>query len=134
GDPWVKTYGATAWIGYVQQPAFYLTNAYQGGLQQHFTGNGIVAVIDTGVDSGNPILAPVLVPGYDFTRNVPGYASDLADINQSIASILEQSTASILEVAPRRAAQPVHCGYPRAIDRIDLEEQASAELFRPRND
>ena len=38
GDPWVKTYGATAWIGYVQQPAFYLTNAYQGGLTSPGTG------------------------------------------------------------------------------------------------
>jgi subtilisin family serine protease len=39
----------------------------------------------------------VLVPGYDFTRNIAGYASDLADINQSTAAILEQSTAAILE-------------------------------------
>jgi subtilisin family serine protease len=89
-------YGTHAWVGYVQQPAVYLTNAATAQ-QQHYTGTGVVAVIDTGVDPNNPILAPVLVPGYDFTRNVAGYASDLADINQSTAAILEQSTAAILE-------------------------------------
>jgi subtilisin family serine protease len=92
----VQLYGTTAWVGYVQQPAMYATNA-STAVQQKATGSGIVAVIDTGIDSRNPILAPVLVPGYDFTRNVAGYASDLADINQSTAAILEQSTAAILE-------------------------------------
>lgn len=92
----VQLYGTGAWVGYVQQPAVYATNA-STVLQQKATGSGIVAVIDTGVDSQNPILAPVVVPGYDFTRNVPGYASDLADINQSAAAILEQSAAAILE-------------------------------------
>ena len=93
----VQLYGTTAWTGYVQQPAMYATNAYTI-LQQNSTGSGIVvAIIDTGIDSHNPILASALVPGYDFTRNIPGYASDLADINQSTAAILEQSTAAILE-------------------------------------
>jgi subtilisin family serine protease len=93
----IRLYGPTAWVGYVQQPAMYRTNAYTI-VQQNATGSGIVvAVIDTGIDSQNPILAPVLVPGYDFTRNISGYASDLADINQSTAAILEQSTAAILE-------------------------------------
>jgi subtilisin family serine protease len=92
----VQLYGATAWVGYVQQQAMYVTNAYNI-VQQNTTGAGvIVAVIDTGIDSKNPILAPVLVPGYDFTRNTPGYASDLADINQSTAAILEQSTNTSL--------------------------------------
>ena len=92
----VQLYGATAWVGYVQQPAMYLTNAY-AIVQGSTTGTGImVAEIDTGIDSQNPILAPVLVPGYDFTRNVAGYASDLADINQSAAAILEQSTVASL--------------------------------------
>jgi subtilisin family serine protease len=92
----VELYGTTAWVGYVQQPAMYATNATN--LDQNAAGSGvIVAVIDTGIDSQNPILAPALAPGYDFTRNVAGYASDLADINQSTAAILEQSTAAILE-------------------------------------
>lgn len=53
-----------------------------------------MAVIDTGIDPKNPILAPVLVSGYDFIRNVEGYASDLADINQSTAAILDQPPPS----------------------------------------
>ncbi len=97
-DPnWTKYYGTRAWIGYVQQPAFYSINATTPIITQHFTGKGIIAVIDTGVDAQNPILAPVVINGYDFTRNSAGAATDLADINQSTASILEQSTASILE-------------------------------------
>jgi subtilisin family serine protease len=92
----VQLYGTSAWEGYVQQPAMFSTNA-STIIQHNATGSGIVAVIDTGIDPQNPILAPVLVPGYDFTRNVAGYASDLADLNQSTAAILEQSTAAILE-------------------------------------
>lgn len=92
----VQLYGPSAWVGYVQQPAMYATNAFTI-VQQKATGSGVVAVIDTGIDSQNPLLAPVLIPGYDFTRNVAGYASDVADINQSTAAILEQSTAAILE-------------------------------------
>lgn len=90
----VQLYGTSAWVGYVQQPAVYSTNAADA--VGHVTGNGIVAVIDTGIDAGNPILAPVLVPGYDFTRNVPGIPDDLGDIDQSTAHILHQSTAHIM--------------------------------------
>ena len=93
----VQLYGTTAWVGYVQQPSMYATNA-SVIIQPSASGSGIVvAVIDTGIDAQNPILAPVLVPGYDFTRGVAGYASDLPDIDQSTAAILEQSTAAILD-------------------------------------
>ena len=93
----VQLYGPTAWLGYVQQPAMYATNA-PSIIQPNASGSGIVvAVIDTGIDSQNPILTPALVPGYDFIHHVAGYASDLGDINQSTAAILEQSTAALLE-------------------------------------
>jgi subtilisin family serine protease len=94
---WTAAYGNRAWIGYVQQPALYAINGDAVIIQQKTTGTGIIAVIDTGVDAQNPILAPVVINGYDFIRNSAGAATDLADINQSTASILEQSTASILE-------------------------------------
>ena len=45
------------------------------------SGTGIVAVIDTGVDVNHPVLYPVLLPGYDFTRNQPG-ASEWLDVPQ----------------------------------------------------
>src|SRR5437870_13007884 len=61
------------------------------------TGAGIVAVIDSGVDANHPVLKASLVPGFDFTRNLPGIPSEFADLGQSTASILDQSTASILD-------------------------------------
>jgi subtilisin family serine protease len=75
-----------------------------------------VAVIDTGVDTSHPVLYPVLLPGYDFTRNQPG-ASEWLDVptlpngpvgdgeqeqqpvivQQSTAAVLDQSTAAVLD-------------------------------------
>ena len=37
-----------------------------------------------------------MVPGYDFTRNTPGF-SELADLNPSVAAQLQQSSTSILD-------------------------------------
>ena len=91
----IKLYGPTAWIGYVQQPAMTVINAPAG--QRRSTGAGIVAIIDSGVDPKHPVLSSVLVPGYDFTRDLPGMASELADLSQSTAAVLEQSTAAVLE-------------------------------------
>ena len=93
-DKLVRLYGASAWVGYVQQPAVYSTNAADG--LGHVTGNGIVAVIDTGIDSSNPILAPVLVPGYDFIQNLSGFPDDLGDIDQSSGHIMHQSSGHIM--------------------------------------
>jgi subtilisin family serine protease len=116
----VQLYGTSAWLGYVQQPAMYATNA-STIIQPNTSGAGIVvAVIDTGIDSQNPILASALVPGYDFTRNAAGYASDLADINQSTAAILEQSTATSLA-----SFQVVHLNQSTAA----ILEQSTAAIL-----
>lgn len=95
GDPFVKLYGRQVWLGYVQQPAMYSTNA-ANTVAHNVTGSGIVAVIDTGVDPTSAVLGPVLVPGYDFVNDVEGVASENGDIDQSTAHILHQSTAHIL--------------------------------------
>ena len=44
------------------------------------TGAGVVAVIDTGVDPNHPVLKPVLLTGYDFTRNRTG-ADETLDVS-----------------------------------------------------
>jgi subtilisin family serine protease len=112
----VNYFGSVVTHGYAAQPAgqiIRLTDAQKGfGV----SGTGIVAVIDTGVDVNHPVLVPVLLPGYDFTRNQPG-ASEWLDmpqsqtgtqsgtgaVQQSSAAILEQSSAAILEGQPGAA-------------------------------
>src|SRR5207302_7710401 len=48
----------------------------------------VVAVIDTGVDPSQPVLAGVLTDGYDFTRNRDG-GSEMADVNQSTVAAVD---------------------------------------------
>jgi len=89
-------FGSQVRSGYIQQTGTSLIQLAQ--TQQQFpSGDNIVAVIDTGVDPSHPALASVLVPGYDFVHNVAGYASELADLNQSTVAILDQSTVAILD-------------------------------------
>jgi len=86
------------------------------------SGTGIVAVIDTGVDTTHPVLQPVLLPGYDFTRNQPG-ASEWLDVpqlqngetsnssadqgpvlvQQSSVAVLDQSSVAVLDGGPYSA-------------------------------
>lgn len=92
----VKYYQSAVRSGYVVQPSNDLIHL-KGAQDKGITGTGIVAIIDTGVDPLHPALAPVLVPGYDFTRDVPGYASDWPDIPVEAAWGLAQSTVAILD-------------------------------------
>jgi hypothetical protein len=118
-------YNSTVWDGYEDQPAAQIVRVAAAHSQFEVAGSGIVADIDTGVDPHHPALAPVLLPGYDFTRNQPG-ASELNDlsptdfpsqpapcspstcppaiVNQSSAAILDQSSAAILDTNPAYAA------------------------------
>ena len=76
-----------------------------------------MALIDTGVDPNHPVLSPVLLQGYDFTRNQPGASEwlDLAGtgisstpgqnrqpavVQQQSAAILDQQSAAILDGSP----------------------------------
>ncbi len=125
----VSYFGTNVWAGYVGQQAAVLTNlASVQGIPA--TGAGIVAVIDTGVDPGQPVLQGSLLPGYDFVHNLAGTASEWTDLdaataaildgsvfastatssgvvvllNQSTAAILDQSTAAILDTTKVPAA------------------------------
>src|SRR5882762_3028764 len=116
----VTYYGTTVWNSYANQPAATIVHLQNAQSQFNVSGvNGVVADIDTGVDPNHPVLAGVLLPGYDFTRNQPG-GSELTDftnptpqpcptcspavVNQSSAAILDQSSAAILDQDPKYAA------------------------------
>src|SRR6266513_6371607 len=103
--------GSTVWDGYVNQPAAQIVRVSQAQSTFRVTGTGIVADIDTGVDPNHPALQPVLLSGYDFTRNQPGGSemtdytgpppsgntTNIANVNQSTAAVLDQSTAAVLD-------------------------------------
>ncbi len=108
----VNYYGTTVRRGYVTQPASQIVGVANAQSQFKVDGFGIVAVIDTGVDPNHPVLMPVLMPGYDFTRNrdsadekgdvqqstaavVDGVGS--AWVNQSTAAVIDQSTAAVVD-------------------------------------
>jgi subtilisin family serine protease len=113
----VNYYGAQVIHGYAAQPAAQIIRLSDAQRGFNVSGTGIVAVIDTGVDPQHPVLSPVLLQGYDFTRNQPG-ASEWLDVSstgintttssnaqpvvvqQSSAAILDQSSAAILDGSP----------------------------------
>jgi hypothetical protein len=72
-------YNSTVWEGYVNQPATQIIGLAQTLNQFNVSGTGIIADIDTGVDPNHPALKPVLLPGYDFTRNQVG-GSEMNDL------------------------------------------------------
>ena len=116
----VNYYGTVVWHGYASQPAAHIIRLIDAQQGFNVSGTGIVAVIDTGVDTNHPVLVPVLLPGYDFTRNqtgasewldVPelrndesgGREQDPAFVQQSTAAVLDQSTAAVLDGGPYSA-------------------------------
>jgi subtilisin family serine protease len=113
----VNYYGNKVWEGYANQPASQIIRLEDTREDFHVTGSGIVAVIDTGVDTSHPALRGVLLTGYDFTRNQSG-ASELLDapsaatpgqgnpaqVNQSTVAVLDQSTVAVLDTNPQYAA------------------------------
>lgn len=117
----VNYYGTLVWHGYAAQPAAQIIRLSDAQNGFNISGTGIVAVIDTGVDTSHPVLQPVLLPGYDFTRNQPG-ASEWLDVpqlqigenegtnnqgpvvvQQSSVAILDQSSVAILDGGPYAA-------------------------------
>jgi hypothetical protein len=108
----MQYYGSTVRHGYVNQPAAQLIQLARTQSTYGVTGSGVVAIIDTGVDPTHPALSPVLLGGYDFTRNTAGAnekgdvtqstaavldGADAAFVNQSTAAVLDQSTAAVLD-------------------------------------
>lgn len=113
--------GVSVLNSYLSQPASEIVNLWSTQADFKVTGGGTVAIIDTGIDPGNNVLAASLLPGYDFLNNTAGAANDWGDldsktrnlllasnpnpasksydavINQSTGVILDQSTGVILD-------------------------------------
>ena len=114
----VNYYGSVVWNGYATQPAAGVIDLPQAQQAFGLTGTGIVADIDTGVDPNHPALKPVLLLGWDFTRNQAG-GSEMTDLNgatgtacnscqaafvdQHTAAMLDQHTAAMLDGSPYSA-------------------------------
>ena len=115
----VNYYGSVVWHGYVNQPATQIIELQEAQHSFNVTGTGIVADIDTGVDTTHPALYRVLLPGYDFTRNQPGasewlditgmtsgvnetYTGDEAPavVQQRTVAVLDQRTVAVLDGGP----------------------------------
>ena len=92
----VQFYGSTVWNGYASQPAANVVRANQARDWFQVTGAATIGIIDTGVDPNHPALAPVLVPGYDFTRNQAGSASEIADLNQSTVAVVDGGASPVI--------------------------------------
>jgi subtilisin family serine protease len=84
----VSYYGSPVWHGYIHQPANLIVRTADTQSHFHLSGAGVVAMIDTGLDPQHPALAPVVLPGYDFTRNSAG-ADEKADLDHSTAAVLD---------------------------------------------
>ncbi len=115
----VNYYGTTVAEGYLDQPAVQIVRLGQAQSAFNVSGSGVIADIDTGVDPTHPALQPVLLLGYDFTRNQPG-GNELNDItlssppscdscepayvNQHTAAMVDQHTAAMIDGNPEYAA------------------------------
>jgi hypothetical protein len=91
----IPYYGAPVWDGYANQPAAQIVSVQQAQNTFNVTGAGIVAMIDTGVDTQHPALVPVLVPGYNFINNTNS-GSETGSLNQSSAALLDGGNPTYL--------------------------------------
>ncbi|RMH18566.1 MAG: hypothetical protein D6696_12785, partial [Acidobacteria bacterium] len=92
---------AEHWRGYGEQGAAQLIRVGAAQAQSSDCGAAVVAVIDTAIDSGHPVLAGSLVAGYDFIAEQPLLTAEQAALEQSLRAILEQSLRAILEQSLR---------------------------------
>ena len=91
----VSYFGVAVWEGYLIQTPNQIVRTAEAQSAFAVSGSGTtVALIDTGVDPNNTILAPNLVYGYDFTRNTDG-GSEMADLTQSTVGVVDGSPAPL---------------------------------------
>jgi subtilisin family serine protease len=82
-------YGVNVRAGYTRQPAVSIIRLAEAQTTFSVVGGAIIAVIDTGVDPDHPVLRPVLLPGYDYTRGGVASGSEMGDASQSTAAVVD---------------------------------------------
>jgi subtilisin family serine protease len=87
-------YTSFAANSYLTQPAAQLIQVEKAHTIS--TGQAKVAVIDTGIDRTNLVLASSVGEGWDFVHNAP-LGLEMADTNQETTPILDQETTPILD-------------------------------------
>jgi len=87
----VRYFNNPVWAGYVYQQAARILRV-AAAQKEYGSGAGIVAVIDTGIDASHPVLVGSIIEGYDFIRDTTEVVSDLGDLSQDTAAILEGSS------------------------------------------
>ena len=118
-------YGSHVLATYVSQPGTGLIELGQAQ-QSYGGGSGIVAIIDTGVDTKHPALVNVLIPGYDFTRDRADTVSEWNDLSPAAASALSQSTVEILD--SKRVVKSLSQSTVEILDQSTVEILDSLKL------
>jgi len=91
-------FGDPVWGGFGDQQAVRRVRLAEAHLVSDGCGDEVtVAVIDTGIDPGHPLLQPALVPGYDFLAEEAGSASEWNSLDQSVQVIVEQEMQAIAD-------------------------------------
>ena len=116
----ISYYGNTVWEGYAQQPMTELTEL-PAALARFGPGGGLVAIIDTGVDSDHPALEGIFVQGYDFLNDQPGLPTDLTDLSQSTAALLNQ--------IPQAASSSLPVSFDLNQSTVALLDQSTVALL-----
>ncbi len=84
------TQWASLWSGFADQRAATLIHLAQAQQESIDCGAAAtIAIIDTAVDGDHPLLAPALLPGFDFLLHRVGMPEDLEGLDQSVMAILE---------------------------------------------
>ena len=82
-------FGVDVRKGYAVQPAIQIVRLAEAQSTFSVAGRVTIAVIDTGVDPNHPALRGVLLPGYDFTRGSNSSGSEMGDVTQSTAAVVD---------------------------------------------
>jgi subtilisin family serine protease len=82
-------FGVDVRKSYAIQPAVQIIRLAEAQSTFFVAGRVTIAVIDTGVDPDHPALRGVLLPGYDFTRRAMSSGSEMGDVTQSTAAVVD---------------------------------------------